>query len=45
MASENLTYGLGRMFQSQSEMHRVPFDVMIFRTMEEAEGWLEDDNT
>ena len=42
VASKDLIYGLGKMFQSLSEMSNVPFAVMIFRTMEEAEDWLED---
>jgi hypothetical protein len=45
VASEDLIYGLGRMFQSFSEMSKVPFAVMIFRKMEEAEAWLSDDDT
>ncbi len=42
VAPEDLVYGLGRMFQSLSEMNKVPFEVRIFRTMAEAEDWLED---
>ena len=45
VASKDLIYGLGRMFQSLSEMNRVPFAVMIFRTMEEAEAWLANKDT
>ena len=44
VASEDLIFGLGRMFQSFSEMSKVPIAVMIFRTMEEAEAWLADDD-
>jgi hypothetical protein len=40
-APQDLTYGLSRMFQSFSEFNSVPFEVMTFRTMEEAEDWLE----
>ena len=43
-AQKDLIYGLGRMFQSFSEMNRVPFEVMIFRTIAEAKAWLEDDD-
>jgi hypothetical protein len=43
VASQDLIYGLGRMFQSLSEFNAVPFTVMIFRSMEEAQEWIEDE--
>jgi len=43
VASQDLIYGLGRMFQSLSEFNAVPFAVMIFRSMEEAREWLDDE--
>lgn len=41
VAKKDLAYGLSRMFQSLSEMNRVPFEVSVFRTIEEAKEWLE----
>ena len=43
VASQDLIFGLGRMFQSLSEFNAVPFDVMIFRSINEAQDWLDDD--
>ena len=45
VTSQDLLFGLSRMFQSFSENEDVPFAVMIFRTMEEAQGWLDNDDT
>lgn len=36
---DNLGYGLGRMWQSFTET-KVPFEIKLFRTYEEAEEWI-----
>jgi len=43
VATQDLHFGLGRIFKSLSEMCDVPFYVMIFRVMEEAEAWHENE--
>jgi len=43
VATQDLYFGLGRVFKTLSEMYKVPFTVMIFRTMKEAEKWFEND--
>ena len=35
-----LEYGIGRMFQSFSEMADMPFEVQSFQSFEEAKAWL-----
>lgn len=37
---DNLGYGLGRMWQSFTET-KVPFEIKLFRTYEEAEKWIQ----
>jgi hypothetical protein len=41
VAPQDLIFGIGKMFQSISDYIDVPFIVMIFRTMEEAQSWLD----
>ena len=35
-----LEYGIGRMFQSYSEMENMPFEVQAFRSFDDAMEWL-----
>jgi len=43
VAPKDLTFGISRMFQAMSEYVDAPFTVMIFRTMGEAQEWLENE--
>lgn len=40
VSSNSLEYGLSRMLEAFYDLERVPFEVQVFRTMDEAMEWL-----
>jgi hypothetical protein len=38
------TFGLSRMFETFSEIKNIPYQLSVFRKMEEAYQWLPEDN-
>jgi hypothetical protein len=40
VAAADVDFGLSRMFELLAEGHELPFDIRVFRTVQEAEGWL-----
>ena len=40
VSSNSLEYGLSRMLETFYDLERVPFEVQVFRTMDEAMEWL-----
>ena len=44
VAPENLEYGLSRMFKMMAEIVEVPFEVRVFRSLDEATLWLFEKN-
>ena len=40
VADKNVTYGLGRMWQTRLDVREVGWEVHVFRTRPEAEEWL-----
>ena len=42
VCSKEVDYGLARMFQSFAELARVPFEISVFRRMEDARAWLDE---
>ena len=44
VAPENLEYGLSRMFKMMAEIVEVPFEVRVFRSLDEAMQWLFEKN-
>ncbi len=41
VAQQTVFYGLSRMFEIQSEIHRVPHKIKVFRSMDEALQWID----
>ena len=43
VSPNDLDYGLSRMFETVAELQHVPFEIHVFRNMDEAESWLHSD--
>ena len=40
ISSDNLSFGMSRMLGTLYELEHVPFEVQVFRNLEEARGWI-----
>ena len=40
LCTTDLNFGLSRMFQSFAELMQIPFEIRVFRDLDEAKGWL-----
>jgi hypothetical protein len=43
VAQKDVLYGLSRMFEMQSNLQDAPYTIMVFRSIEEAHLWLDED--
>ena len=42
VAHKDIVFGLSRMFEVQSSLERAPYDVMVFRNIDDACKWLDE---
>ena len=42
VSQNNMVFGLARMFQIQTELKNIPYTVKVFRTIKEANDWLDE---
>ena len=40
VAPDNIEYGMSRMYQMIAELKKVPYEIQVFRSLEEAKQWL-----
>ena len=45
VAQEDYYFGLSRMFETYSHLGNIPFQVMVFHTMEEAYQWIDEESS
>jgi hypothetical protein len=42
VAQRDIIFGLSRMFEVQSRLEKAPYDIMVFRSIDEAHQWLDE---